>query len=212
MKHNKFRILGGVSALALFLAIPVNQVDAATVNNGGNIPIQITANVTSQFDVTTTNLLYDEILVRGDTVDTATASISQHDSSFTPDPGTGPGSAYITNNAGTQARAVVTATLLPNNTPVTVSYNTVVDLGNGTSSFAVALVDNLNSLVADSDIGVDGTAGSYPVGGPAVPGTATTDATGQLTFGIGGSITTKTTNTGYSPGAYTGSFNVTISY
>jgi hypothetical protein len=207
MKLSKFSKLATVSAFALLLASSAN---AATVQNGGNIQINVTATVTNSFDVTTTDLAWDSIDVRGSTGTQASADLNPTTDAITDDD-QGAGNSKIAANVGNAAAAaLVTATLLPNTTLITVSYNTVSDLdetADSGSQFDVALLDNLDAPV----LGTAGTAGSYPYGGPAVAGNATTTANGELTFNIGGSIRTQSGDN-YDPGAYDGTFNVTLSY
>lgn len=223
MKLKHFKTMAMVSAIALGVGLHAFKSDAATVLSGdpvANIPI--TGNVLNTLDIVATQLNFGRIAAIAKTADVAKATVAPFGVTLTDDAGAGvsTNARIAADSATPPAASTVTITGFAN-TPVFVSYGTVVDLNaGGAADIIIAhLTDNLGTG-GGAFVGVVGDNGdwdnanpSYGTGVATDQGTATTNGSGVLTFSIGGTIATELgADLVYPNGTYVGSFDVTVSY
>lgn len=223
MKLKHFKTMAMVSAIALGVGLHAFKSDAATVLSGdpvANIPI--TGNVLNTLDIVATQLNFGRIAAIAKTADVAKATVAPFGVTLTDDAGAGvsTNARIAADSATPPAASTVTITGFAN-TPIFVSYGTVVDLnaGGAASLILAHITDNLGTGGAGF-VGVVGDNGdwdnanpSYGTGVATDQGTATTNGSGVLTFSIGGTVATALgANLVYPNGTYVGSFDVTVSY
>jgi len=212
MNLKKLRILAGVSAVALTLALGSSPLQAYEMDSGTPIPIPFDTTVLETVTVVTTNLAFGDVAVHQDAVDTADLTISPL-GVITQDLA---GPARFVSDGNGKAAATVTLTAAFPTTDIYVDYNTPVDLSCGLcvgpppALKLIKVTDNLNAPI----VGTGHTATVLDVLTPAntVEGRGTTSAGGALTWDIGATIRTTPSALYYSTGTYTGSFDMIMSY
>ena len=206
MNLKSFTKFAAVSAVALSAAMYASGVIAASIQIGDAMDVNVNATVENTIDVVITDIDLGEIGSMNDTVDIATFTLAP-DGTITDDPGNGFGNtdpASIVNNpdvASTPGTIDVTNAFF--NTDLYATYDNCTDITDGTDTFTLlSIADDMT------------TPGSYDcVADVLVAGVASTDGTGALTINLGVSITTdQAANAAYTDGAYTGDFDMFLSY
>ena len=217
MDLRSLKKLAVVSAVALSTALYSGGAFAASVQSGQPNTVNVTGTVQNTITVTTTPLDFGTIAAESKSGSTATGVLTPGAVTLTGTPGTGPGTAKVipdTGNPPSSADIVLTGFT---STQLNVDYGTVVNMTNGTDTLYIGqLKDNLTTPDQGTGVqqGIWNAAAPYGSGAAAVQGQGTTDATsGNLEFHVGGTLVTSNTVTGVlSNGAYTGSFDITVSY
>lgn len=206
-----------VSAIALGTAVVAAGVlQAAPYQIGDPVTVPSTANVENSIDVTpdASGLYFGTLGSMNHTVDVATFTVNP-DSTYVEDPGGGWNSAdpasIVVDESDVPVAVEIVVTGAFENTDLYVTYSNCVDLTDGTDTFTLStLQDDLDAPT----VGVGVAAGDWDcVADTGNIGQATTDGTGNLTFNVGGTITTDgAADAAYTDGAYAGSFDMTFSY
>ena len=206
MDIRSFKKLVAVSALALGVTAYANG--AWAIQSGDPNTINVTATVENTIIVVTSPLDFATLGAMSDAVDTATASVSPA-GVFTGD--SSPQAAIVNDPTTTVAAATINVTAFQS-TQLFLDYSNVVDMteAGGDTFIITDLLDNADVPTT----GVGGVAGSWNNITGNSPGSVTTDALGVMEVAIGGSIITDpiTVAAAYTDGAYTGSFDLTVSY
>jgi hypothetical protein len=217
----KQKILAGVSALALGSAIFTGTASAftGTVTTGGSFTSNAQAQVTNTLTVTTSPLAFGTFAALGDGTNVVTATLSAT-GTFTGSSNVG--SKIIDAKQGDHSASSISVTGFPGVTLYS-NYGNVHDLAgvSGDIFQVVYVADNL-ATVGGRNVTANGTGGvadtCEALGGGTAPthsatGSGTTNAgTGILTFGIGAKIQTVAATKVYHSEAYTGTFDLTLSY
>ena len=204
----KLKQLATVSAVALGFAafMPSTAWSAAFDMDDDTVTVNVTAAVDNTADFATTPVDFETIGVTSDAADTADLVMDPATGAITDDLGAGvggPGEAHIVSDddAGTAGTAALT-NALPNS-QVFVYYASPTNLTDGTAP-------DLTLEVINDDLATPGSFTS--TGAVQVVGIGTTDVAGSLSWNIGGTISTVATAAPYETGAYTGSFEVQLTY
>jgi hypothetical protein len=217
MSFKLFTRLASFGGVALGLVLYAGNANAVPVQSGDPTTVDINAEVFNTINVTTTTLDFGTIAALGKIADRATATVAPGAAVLTDDPGAGFADARIAADSGNPPATSQVTLVAVANTPLFIDYAFNTDLVEGGSGNTIRLSHIADNLLTP-DTGVGGTSGNLDRAvfgpGPATnQGTATTDNTGTLVFHIGGSITTdNAADLVYANGAYTGQFDMTVSY
>lgn len=209
MTIKNFKKLAGIGAIALGSLVFASYSNAAVINSGGFVTIAATTTVNNQLDVVITPLAFGTFGTVHDVanVDTATATVSLLNV-FTQDLA---GPAKIIDGGGAHTAATVTITAFPS-TRLYADYTNVTNIVGTVTPAHILTVTDLADNLGAPNTGTGGTNGTWSSTGPtAVQGKALTNGAGSLVFRIGGTIVTAAATT-YNSEAYSGSFDLTLSY
>jgi hypothetical protein len=212
MNFTKLKMLAGAGAIAL-TAVTLSQVaQAATYNNGDDVPMTATAVINNDIGVTVTrNLNFGTVGTIDDVgvgTDTATATLTPA-GVFTGDLA-GPAKIIDAQQAD-HLPAIITVSAFPA-TRIYVDYTAITNLTGAVTPAQIITVASITDNLNSPGTGAGGVAGGWTLTGPTfTQGYATTTAGGALVFNIGGTFR-NIDGTVYTNQAFAGSFNVTLSY